>query len=179
MNPSSDNRGKIIVPTRPAQNDNPLPPIGYVPQPLQVSPSEQPILPPSQPRFSRKKIVKLVVGLAVFTLLILTIASIHGSNPKSTPVATNEISITKNGFVPKVITINSGSEVTWTNNDSKVHAIGADPYPADNSISDFDSDIALQPKDSLSFIFVKPGTYTYHDQQNPHSSKYHGTIIVH
>jgi plastocyanin len=47
---------------------------------------------------------------------------------------TAEVSITKNGLNPATITIDAGTQLTWTNNDDKPHQISADPHPKHDSI---------------------------------------------
>lgn len=95
-----------------------------------------------------------------------------------TAIDTAEVSITNSGFVPATISIRAGDQITWTNNDSVPHQVAADPHPAHDSIVDFDSSIALQPGDSLSFFFETAGTFSLHDESNPSDTRYRLTIIV-
>ncbi|MBI4033674.1 hypothetical protein HY379_01615 [Candidatus Saccharibacteria bacterium] len=99
-------------------------------------------------------------------------------SPPPSPVPTGSVSITGSGFVPAVISVNAGDQLTWTNNDSVPHQVAADPHPAHDSIVDFDSSIALQPGDSLSFFFETPGSFSLHDESNPSDTRYRLTVIV-
>ncbi|MBI2285833.1 hypothetical protein HYU82_03350, partial [Candidatus Saccharibacteria bacterium] len=76
------------------------------------------------------------------------------------------------------ITITVGTQLTWTNNDTRSHQPAADPHPLNNSIEGFDSSTVLLPGDSLSFTFENPGTYSYHDHLNPLNKRYQGTVVV-
>ncbi len=62
-----------------------------------------------------KKTVLLAASIA--TMLILAGCSAGLSSPK--------VNITAAGFQPQEITVKSGTEVTWTNQDNKVHAVSA------------------------------------------------------
>ncbi len=95
-----------------------------------------------------------------------------------TAIKTAKVSITNSGFVPATISVNADDQITWTNSDSVPHQVAADPHPAHDSITDFDSSIALQPGDSLGFFFETAGTFSLHDESNPSDSRYRLTIIV-
>ncbi len=117
-----------------------------------------------------------IIGLVVL-LLIVILSARHPSPTKNIPsVAT--ITITSQGFVPATVRVPNGMQVIWTNIDSSPHQVAADPYPLNNSISRFNSNIILHPKDSYSYVFEKPGRYTYHDERNPLNKSLQGTIIV-
>lgn len=126
----------------------------------------------------------LALVAAVLAVLLISLA-LYQAFHKQTPLApavkaptTALVSITSSGLSPATITIKAGTQLTWTNNDSKPHQPAADPHPLHNSIAGFDSDTILQSGDSLSFKFETPGTYTYHDHLNPLNKHYQGTIIV-
>ncbi|HMK12166.1 MAG TPA: cupredoxin domain-containing protein [Acidimicrobiales bacterium] len=57
-------------------------------------------------------------------------------------------------FKPQNIKVTVGTKVTWTNNDSTTHQIVSkgDPFPGDGTID---------PNESYSVTFDKPGTYDY------------------
>lgn len=71
------------------------------------------------------------------------------------------ISIANFAFNPTPITVEKGTKVTWTNNDSAAHQIVSDP-----SGGDFKSN-TLQPGDSFSFTFDKSGIFAYHCSIHP------------
>ncbi len=124
--------------------------------------------------------------LMVIVILFVALVAVYGltRNNKSTPSASKRVAqlqkasvnITDTGFVPATIQVKAGTQITWTNSDTAVHQVAADPYPADNSIPGFNSSVILQSKASMSAVISKPGTYTYHDEQHPLDLK--GTIEV-
>ncbi len=71
-------------------------------------------------------------------------------------------------FSPKVLTVKAGTTVTWTNGDLVMeHDLRGDH-------GEFISP-ALQPGETYSYTFNKPGTYTYGCKPHPWM---HGTVIV-
>jgi len=115
-------------------------------------------------------------------LVVITILGLIAFFGLRTPTNTNglheqaSVNINNTGFFPAEITINRGTQVTWTNLDSKSHQVAADPYPKNNSIPGFNNLALLQTNDTYSFVFSKAGTYHYHDQLNPFTLL--GTVVV-
>jgi plastocyanin len=70
-------------------------------------------------------------------------------------------------YNPQTLTVKAGDQVTWTNTGSLAHTVTAD----DGS---FDSG-NLNPGDTWSFTFSKPGTYAYHCAPHPWMK---ATIVV-
>ena len=77
------------------------------------------------------------------------------------------IEIKNFSFTPKELTVPAGSTVTWTNLDSVAHTATADDGTFNSG--------NLNPGQSFSFIFAKPGTYVYNCTYHPTMQ---GTIIV-
>jgi len=71
-------------------------------------------------------------------------------------------------FNPQMLTVKSGTTVTWTNKDDIPHGIAA----ANNTIT---KSKALDTDDSYSLTFTTPGSYTYFCYIHPHMT---GTIVV-
>ncbi len=97
------------------------------------------------------------------------------TNTNSAPVA---ISITSAGFSPRTLTVNAGTTVTWTNNDTVTHYIAPDDHPSHfkyAGVWDDDSTGQISRGQTYSNPFLLEGTYTYHDHLNPSTT---GTIIV-
>ena len=69
-------------------------------------------------------------------------------------------------FNPKVVTVKTGTTVTWTNNDDIPHTVANPPK--------FKSK-ALDTGDKYSFTFTTPGSYSYFCSLHPHMT---GTIVV-
>jgi plastocyanin len=82
-----------------------------------------------------------------------------------------------NNYIPQVLEIAAGTEVVWDNNGRNVH----DVVPADDSAVGTwgvaQADFA--PEATYSYVFTKPGTYTYYCtiHGTPTAAMF-GTIIV-
>lgn len=129
---------------------------------------------------------KLLVLLGILMLaLVLTAATYQVFREEQAPITTQiavpaqaSVAITKSGFSPSTITISVGTQLTWTNQDTKPHQVASNPHPLHSSIEGFDSGKTLLPGDSLAFSFEQPGSYSLHDHLNPLDSKYSLTVTV-
>jgi len=75
-----------------------------------------------------------------------------GSGESSEPVATTEVSMAKSYvFEPKVIEVEAGETVTWTNDDNFTHTVQVDGQ----------EDHQVEQDESVSIKFDTPGTYHY------------------
>ncbi len=90
-----------------------------------------------------------------------------GNNSANTTSAATTISIQNMTFNPNQITIKSGTNIQWVNNDNVQHQISSDNGAFQSN--------TLNPGDSYNFFFAKTGIYGYHDALNPTIT---GTIIV-
>jgi plastocyanin len=90
-----------------------------------------------------------------------------GGTGSSTPVKTTAVSMAKSyRFDPKVIEVEAGDTVTWTNNDNFTHTVKVDGQP----------DHKVGRGHSVSIRFDTAGTYHY--VCTLHSHDMHGTVIV-
>ena len=89
-----------------------------------------------------------------------------GNNTNVTSAATT-VTIQNMTFNPNKITVGSGTNIQWINNDNVQHQIVSDTGAFQSNI--------LNPGDSYNFFFAKTGIYGYHDALNPTIT---GTIIV-
>lgn len=123
---------------------------------------------------------RIIFWSACAIMLILT-CSFSGctssQSPKTIPSATpapsdgsNSITINNFAFNPAILTIKTGTTVTWMNQDVAEHQIASDSGTTVAFISG-----SLATGKSFPFTFTQPGTYTYHCTYHP-SMK--GTIIV-
>lgn len=129
----------------------------------------------SSPRLGIVLVLLIVLlGLGAYLVLKPEPANQPSTVASSQPQA--QISITGTGFSPATISIQAGTQVTWTNDDAKSHQIAADPYPKNDSIPGLDSTQILEPGDSYGFSFETAGSYRYHDQLNP--LELLGTVVV-
>ena len=73
--------------------------------------------------------------------------------------ATDQIEIADLKYDPESVTVDAGTEVTWTNSDDAAHTATAD----DSSFDTGD----LDQGDSNSVTFDEPGTFTYYCRFHP------------
>jgi plastocyanin len=122
---------------------------------------------------------RLVFCTASILLVILSCMA-AGCYSSPTPTATtappapagggNSVTIKNFAFDPSLLTVKTGTVVTWVNNDGVPHALVSDA----GSPAAFSSD-TLSTGTSYTFTFTQAGTYPYHCSIHP-SMK--GTIIV-
>jgi manganese oxidase len=120
----------------------------------------------------------ILVIVLIFGVFIIgcTQPSLPSGNPASTPAiapaATQSgtapsgpaasVTIRDKAFNPAILTISSGTTVTWTNDDKVSHRVVHLPGPQADEL--FHSD-RLDPGQSFSYTFTKPGRYEYADPQ--------------
>jgi plastocyanin len=108
----------------------------------------------------RTLLVPVVAAAAVLA------AGCGGSN-SSEPVAATEVEMVKSyRFDPKVIEIESGDTVTWTNEDNFTHTVQVEGQ----------EDHKVEQGESVEIRFDEPGTYDY--VCTLHSQDMDGTVIV-
>src|SRR5207244_9078283 len=98
-------------------------------------------------------------------LALAAVAALAVAGPAG--AATKTINIYGYGFNPNSVTITQGDTVVWVNRDNADHQVLA-------SKGEFVSAI-LKPRQSFSFTFKAPGTYSYKDELYP---KHGGRIVV-
>jgi plastocyanin len=97
----------------------------------------------------------------------LVAAGCAASGESSAPVATTEVEMVKSyRFDPKVIEIEAGDTVTWTNEDNFTHTVQLDGQ----------EDHEVGKGESVSITFATPGTYGY--VCTLHSQDMDGEVIV-
>jgi plastocyanin len=102
----------------------------------------------------------------VFAAAAVLAAGCGGSN-SSEPVAATEVEMVKSyRFDPKVIEIESGDTVTWTNEDNFTHTVQVEGQ----------EDHKVEQGESVEIRFDEPGTYDY--VCTLHSQDMDGTVIV-
>ena len=101
---------------------------------------------------------KTILRLAALSLVALVLfAPTAGAQGK-----TMTVSIKNFAFNPPNTTVSAGTTVTWVNNDQAPHTATANDGAFDSG--------TLQPGQSYSFTFDKPGTYAYHCNIHPDMS---------
>ena len=91
-----------------------------------------------------------------------------GTNGDEGGEGTNEVVMENTSFQPDEITVDVGTEVTWTNEDTITHTATSDD-------SNWDSG-QLSGGASFSFTFDEPGTYTYFCEVHP--GRMQATVVV-
>jgi plastocyanin len=105
--------------------------------------------------------------LPVATIALGLIAAGCGDNGSSEPVATTEVTMAKSyRFDPKVIEVDAGQTVTWTNDDNFTHTVQVDGQ----------EDHKVGRDESVSIGFDTPGTYHY--VCTLHENDMDGEVIV-
>ena len=118
---------------------------------------------------------KAMIVLAVVALATLagcsgsatttTTTGQQGTLPSSSADEPAEISIKDFAFTPAEVTVVSGQEITWTNDDSTAHTVTFDDGSADHR---------LQPDETFTTT-LSPGTHSYHCTIHPSMT---GTVTV-
>jgi plastocyanin len=109
----------------------------------------------------RQFLLPALAAAAVFA------AGCGGSGESSEPVATTEVQMVMSyRFDPKVIEIEAGDTVTWTNEDNFTHTVEVDGQ----------EDHKVEQGESFSIKFDTPGTYHY--VCTLHSKDMDGEVIV-
>src|SRR5512133_1142175 len=67
---------------------------------------------------------------------------------------TAPVEITKNGFAPRAVTVQSGDSVSWKNSDTTSHDVAVDKT---------NCKLSLQPSQTGACTFATAGTFAYHD----------------
>lgn len=106
-------------------------------------------------------------GLLIFLIVIL-ISGCYSQQTNTSNIErkANEIIIDNFAFTPKELTVNSGTTITWKNNDKVVHTIVSQNL--------FESK-TLKDGDQFTFTFNTPGEYNYYCSIHP---SMRGKIIV-
>jgi plastocyanin len=84
------------------------------------------------------------------------------------------VRLTKDGFVPKTVTIEAGGAVRWVNESGQSDStVNSNPHPLNNEHKELN--LGAFNGSTLVHIFTKPDTYGYHDYFHP---EWTGTVIV-
>jgi len=97
---------------------------------------------------------------------------IKGDVVMPTKVSRPGCEVNDNCYVPSLIVIEKGKQVTWVNEDSAFHSVTSGFYDAPTDL--FDSGY-LDPFESYTFTFNETGIYDYHCTLHPWME---GQVIV-
>lgn len=112
----------------------------------------------------------LIVILLISVLIALLVQKDEPA-PRSlvAPVQPAHISITSDGFVPATLVVKRGTTIIWTNTDTALHQIQANPHPTGASLPSLKSEL-LNAQQTYEYIAGTTGTFHYHDHVNPTSN---------
>lgn len=118
---------------------------------------------------------RLYAALAVFVLVVVAVVIFKLTTSNSSHVVRiATVHITSSGFQPATLTVKQGTNVTWTNDDTALHQITANPFPKGTDLSNLKSQI-LNNNQTYTYVATTKGTFGYHDQLKPTTN---GTLIV-
>jgi len=125
----------------------------------------------------KHRVLKIVLVLlaALAVAAVGTVAINHFTKRTSESGVQVVIQVGKDGFNPSVMTVRSGTTVTWTNIDNKAHRITSTPYPAHSDLPALESQQNIGPGNSYSYTFTKQGSFGFLDYLYP---EHDGKIIV-
>jgi plastocyanin len=84
------------------------------------------------------------------------------------------VTITKNGYVPKSVTLAKGDVVQFTNSDTAAHQIS---FKTTTGVTCTPATLVLQPSQTGSCTFATPGSFSYSDP-NFKGNTYRGSVTV-
>lgn len=125
-----------------------------------------------------------LLALAAAILVAACGGAAPGQATSSTPSAaaseglTAGISVVDYKFVPRVLVVDVGTTVTWTNTDVSAHDVVSTNGPSTEADTTDLFAAALGTGDSFSFTFDKAGTYYYECRTHAAVQAMHGTVVV-
>jgi len=121
------------------------------------------------------------VRVYLLAAIALTVAACKSSSstPTAPPTATNVVTITASGVSPKSIVITAGSQVTFTNNDTRTHDMQSDPHPEHNDCPELAQVGFLRVGESRQSGNLNTiRTCGYHDNSHEEDARLRGTITI-
>jgi plastocyanin len=101
-------------------------------------------------------------------LFALLLAACSQTAAPAAPVATNQVDLPRSyRFAPEDITVQTGTTVTWTNNDNFTHSV---------RLLDTGEVQMMKPGQSVSHTFTTPGLFRYDCSLHPKDM--HGSVLV-
>lgn len=136
---------------------------------------------------SNKVLVGLILGILIFLGIIFLLFTKRSpssslsqtktsvpSSPTTFQLKETKIELTNTGFSPKTTTINKGEGVIWTNTSGSKATINSADHPTHKKFPEMNLG-EFENGQSLTHVFMKPGTYEYHNHYNPSET---GELIV-
>ncbi len=107
-------------------------------------------------------------------LMLIAIAIVSLALAGAAGAKTVAVTITKNGYVPKAVTIPAGDTVQFTNSDTVAHQI---VFKTTTGVACLPSPLVLQPTQSGTCTFQTAGKFAYSDP-NVKGNAFRGTVTV-
>lgn len=130
---------------------------------------------------------RYILGTLLLILIIAAGGYVYLTNQKPQPPKTSQkptvnrtlpkevtITLDKNGFSPKEVTIKQGTAVRWKNISGKEQTVNSDDHPSHQKHRELNFGI-FKNGSTVAFVFKKPGTYEYHNHLQPEHT---GKIVV-
>ncbi|MBI4078974.1 MAG: cupredoxin domain-containing protein [Candidatus Levybacteria bacterium] len=95
------------------------------------------------------------------------------TNAKDTQNVTT-ITLTNASFLPKTVTVKTGTKVKWTNKSGELATVDSADHPAHRVYLPLNLG-QFANNESLELVFDKPGKYLYHNHLGPERT---GTVVV-
>ncbi|HSX35777.1 MAG TPA: cupredoxin domain-containing protein [Patescibacteria group bacterium] len=111
--------------------------------------------------------IGLVLLGAIALAVIATMLIDHFTKRQSVSGVQVTINVQHDGFSPAVMTIRSGTTVTWVNADSQPHRVTSTPFPSHTDLPGLDSRQNIGPGSKYSYTYTKTGTFGYLDYLHP------------
>jgi plastocyanin len=99
-----------------------------------------------------KKLVLVSLTVVIITAFVAAAGCGTTVTPSATPTPANAVIIKNFAFNPATLTVNKGTTVTWTDEDSATHTISSDQFTSSGN---------LNKGDLYQFQFNTTGTYDY------------------
>jgi len=115
----------------------------------------------------------LIIFCLVLGNLLFNQNSSHtnGENSQSE----HKVTLTRQGFSPKEITIERDDSVTFVTTDNTHFWPASDTHPTHERYSEFDPGNPIDPDKKWTYRFTKVGRWSYHDHLAPNNT---GIIVV-
>jgi len=113
-----------------------------------------------------RSLIALLSAVVLLATASLRVSAGANTAQPGRPV-THAVDVVNDSFQPATIVVKAGEKVTWHNSDD-------DPHTITSTRPLFDSG-GLARDDSYSYVFRKPGTYTYYCKVHPFMK---GTVVV-
>jgi hypothetical protein len=101
------------------------------------------------------------------------------STPTPAPEPATVITVSRTGANPRNIVVPRGAQVTFVNEDGRVHEMFSDPHPEHTDCPEFDTVGRLRPGESRQTTnLVTAQTCRFHDHLEPNDNALKGTVTI-